>query len=175
MACMTLHPSPRSRHSRPTLRLWVVELVVWLAEALGDGPLGAALKRWTMAQLGRAERGAGAIAVLAAMALLPAPPPALGPRRHRRPASAPRGFARAAVRGNDMRRMTSHLFPRERDVLVRARRLGGFLDALDLRARRLARRIVRVLPATRLVAIAPPAARCLACAAPRAPQACDTS
>ena len=151
---MTHSPAPDPNALAAVLRLWALALVVWLAELLGEGPLGDALRRWCMRQLDRAEHGARAIAVLAALALLPPPPPLLW-RAVARPASAPPGFAHVGVRGDDMRRVTRHLFPRERNVLARARRLDAFLDALDAHARRLARRIARIVPAGRLVAIAP--------------------
>jgi hypothetical protein len=73
------------------LQLRVLELVVWLAEMVGHGALGARLRAWARADLARLERGAEAVAVLLALRLLPSPPPA----RHssgRRPLDAPRGF-----------------------------------------------------------------------------------
>ena len=161
-----------------SLGLWVAELVVWLAAVLGDGPLGAPLRRWTMAMLHRAEQAAKGLVVLAALPLLPAP--FALPRHAARPPNAPRGFVRQGVRGNDMRRITRHLFPRalfqhQRDLTARAQRLAAFLAALPAHARRLARRIARLMPANGFVAVAPPAARCVSRAAATAASAWDTS
>lgn len=141
------------------LRLWAIEFVVWLADVLGEGAVTRSLLRWAHAELKSAERGAAGLVVLAALKLLPEPVNLPG-RTSSRPLNAPRGFARVHVRGNDMRRVTRHLFIRERDVFLRARRLGAFLHSLAERAQRLIRRIVRIMPLTRLAIVAVPADPC---------------
>ena len=151
------------------LALWVAEFVVWLAETLAEGPLRRWFKRWAMATLARAERGAKGIVVLAAMKRLSAPC-TLPIRRAVHPAHAPRGFACAAVRGNDMRRMTRHFFPRERDLARRARRRGDVLDALAGHAKRLARRIARIMPATRIAVVAAMTTPMVSCAEATTPK-----
>lgn len=143
------------------LQLWVAELLVWLVEVLGDGPLGKPLRRWTRKQVSILELGAAGLLVLSALKVLPQPTEATK-RRSSRPFSAPCGFKRVPVRGDDMRRLRRHLFPRERDLLRRLHRLNDMLGAFQPRAQRLSRRIARIMPLTRLVAIAPSATACVA-------------
>lgn len=171
-------------HTRPTpsdlvalaarVQLWVATLVVWLVRALGDGPMAAPARCWAHGALAFAERGVGAIIVLLALRRLGAPPPAPA-SRGRRPRRAPRGFAWADARGGDMRHVTRPLFRRERDLLRRARRLAAIVDAIDALARCLARRIARVPPTMRLVALAPPACRVAPCVTALQPGTDDTS
>lgn len=151
---MTHAPPTRSDPAAAAARLgqWAGALVVWLVETLAVGALRRWARRWALMALARAERGARGIVVLAAMRLLPAPPPPIGRRMHSH--RSPRGFARVAVRGNDMRRITRRLFPRERDLRRRAERLVAMLSALAVHAARLARRIRRIMPATRIALVA---------------------
>ena len=155
------------------LRSWAVELCVWLAALLGDGALSRALRRWSQGELDRAEQGAVGLVVLAALKTLPPPPPC--GRGAARPLHAPTGFAWAPVRGNDMRRMKRRLFPRERDVRVRAARLCALLDAFEDAVRRLARHILRIRPGMRLTLIARLESTIGPCADAPAPIAADTS
>ena len=169
-----IRPRPDPIALAASLRLWVLEFVVWLAEMLGTGSLARSMRRWAHALLDDAERGVEGLVVLAALRLLP-PPISLSILRADHPRCPPRGFARVRVRGADMRRVTRHQFPRQRNLLARAQRLGDFLETLAARAQRLARRIARVRPMMRLTLVAAIAERAVAQCADSARAAPDTS
>jgi hypothetical protein len=170
-------PSPNHDHTAlaASLRTWALAFVTWLTEALGAHALTRSMRRWAHAQLTHAEKGAAALIVFAAMRLLPSPPEALNRRGGKRPLSGPRGFARVCIHHRDMRGVLRKLFPRERCLLRRSARLARALKALGACARRIARRIRRILPASRLAAVRPPAAPCMPCADPCPTLAPDTS
>ena len=138
------------------LRLAALALVVELLEWLGGGALAAPLRRRMARDVRRLEQFATGIVVLAALRTLPKPL-ALQPGPCR-PLDAPRGFARIAASERHMRAMQRKLFPRLRDLRSRLARFDAVLDAVAAHAARLVRHIERVPPASRLVAIAPPAA-----------------
>lgn len=137
---------------------------MWIAEAVMAHALARSMRGWVRRQLALAERSAAGLAVLAAVRLLPASPE--NPRRNARPPSAPCGFAHVPIDRKDMRGILRTLFPRERDLVARAKRLVCTLRSLGSHARRMARRIERILPAMRLSAVRPPDMG----SAPRAPE-----
>jgi hypothetical protein len=147
-------------------------LVAELMEWLGAGRIAAALRRRMARDVAALERFATGIVVLTALRSLPKPLPVKpGPRR---PFSAPRGFARVAASERHLRAMQRKLFPRERDLRRRLARFDAVLDDVAGAAARLARHIAHIPPASRLVAIAPPA-MCVLALATVAANADDTS
>jgi hypothetical protein len=170
------HHRPRTDHDAlaASLRTWALAFVGWLAEAIGAHTLTRSMRRWVHAKLALAEKGAAALLSLAALRLLP-DPPAICPRRAARPLAAPRGFARRRICTHDLRSVLRFLFPRERDLLRRAARLARVLRTLGAATRKVARRVARLLPTTRLCAVRPPPAPCAPCAAADPPLAPDTS
>jgi hypothetical protein len=175
MTCSS--PAPTRDHDALTasLRTWVIAFVAWLAEALGAHTLTRSMRGWVHVQLRAAEKGVAALIVFAAMRLLPTPPMALHQRRGARPLAGPRGFARVRIHTNDMRGVLRALFPRQRDIVRRSVRLMRVLQAARGWAQRMARRIRRILPGTRLTAIRPPAAPVAPVVDACAPAAPDSS
>lgn len=176
LAAMTHACPTRPDHDAlaASLRSWALAFVAWLAEAVGALSLTRSMRKWAHAQLAQAEKGAAALIVFAAIRLLPAPPD-IGRRGGVRPPAALPGFARVVINRHDMRGVHRALFPRERDLVRRSVRLADAIRSLGACARRIARRISRILPATRLCAVRPPPARLAGCAPDRAPCAPDSS
>lgn len=156
-----------------SLRTWALGFVAWVLEALGAHALTRSMRGWLCLQLNRAEKGAAALIAVFAIRLLPAPP--VRRRGGARPLAAPNGFARVHIHRHDMRGVMRRLFPRERDLARRCARLLRALNAMKACARMLAPRIERILPATRLALVRPPALRFQSCDFAREPAAPDTS
>jgi len=175
IAPMTHRPIPDLPALAAQLRLMALALVVELAEWLGAAWLARAVRRRMLRDLAQLEKFATGIVVLTALRTLPGsalPAPACGARR---PGGAPSGFARVQARERAMRAMQRRLFPRERDLHRRLARFDAVLGDLAEHARRLVRHIERIPPASRLVAIAPPAQRLTARAGAAPCAAFDTS
>lgn len=165
------HIDPHAIAAR--LRLLVLGLMVEMIDMLADGPLTRALRAWARVRLQRAERGAMALFVLAALRMAPYLPPAL--RRTHRPFAAPSGFRCRATPDPRIAQMARGFFPRERDLVARAWRLADVLSDIDRAARLVLRRMLRSHAWTQLVAIAPPAAACAALLEDASCDAADTS
>jgi len=120
-------------------RLWLLEIVAWIADCFGDGRIGRALRAGLVRDLQALRRGVAGVLVLLAMRRLPASPP----RRPQalRPAHAPRGF-RAAGRAEPMRGAMRQIRT-GRGVRGRIAALARVLDDADRWIARLAAWIAR--------------------------------
>lgn len=104
----------------------------------------------------------------------------VGPRRPRasaHPYSAPRGFRQARRKGGHLRQLTRNVLPKMRNSNPRERlaRIQHVLDRVEVFVARLVRRLRRNQPATRLIAVAPPAHTMSSSAPALAPSAADSS
>jgi hypothetical protein len=126
-------PSPvdidRLRTVLAHCRVWLCELLLWLAEMAGHGRIGAALRAELRADIAVLTRGLRAAIVLAGLRRATPPrgrePIAYGPLRQRR--------------GSDMRRVTRGLRLRGATLRGHLARLRRAIDRIDAYAAKTAR------------------------------------
>jgi len=166
-----IHDTARLRALAAQGRLWLCELLAWLADLFGAGPLGRAVRAEVRRDLTRLRQGVTAIIALLALPLAQARAPMALGERPTRPAHAPPGFRRGA-RCSAMR-AAMRLAKRRRAIRAEVGALTHMLDALDHWVERMARRLVRVLVDALVIVVA--AVEGLACQAVPAVQPPDTS
>lgn len=116
------------------LRVWLCEVMLWLAEWFGDHRIGREVRADLRADLRAAQRGLrGAIVMIALARVSWAAPP--GPRTFR-PGAVIRTRSSA-----DMRHVTRIIRFRARSLRGRVQRLHDVVDALDAHVARMLKRL----------------------------------
>jgi hypothetical protein len=153
---LTPAQTTRIRAAAQTLRVWCCEMLIWLA-ALCGGRLGADMRAFVRAELALARHDLRWLLAMLAIVNLPRTPPA---RRAVHPFWPPRGFARSRCRASDIRLATRGVRLRGRDLADHFARLRAVIDALDVHAARLARRLATPARQRAPRAVRPPAQAC---------------
>jgi hypothetical protein len=141
LAAMNTHrPTPaetiaRCRAAIASCRVWLCETLLWIAECFGGHGFARGLRAELEDNLRHITRGVRAVLVLLAVQRNGLPPhDARAPHILR----APRGFARPAPRGSDLRHVTRRVKFYGRDLRARFARLRAIIDTLDACAARVA-------------------------------------
>ena len=114
---------PRLRQVLASLQLWLCDLMLWLADALGQGPLGDALRDRVRSDLAATEDCVRAVLALMALQRIGMPPAGRRCGYGRADIWAPpRGFACRAERGDPLRKITKVLRLGGRCLAARAPR-----------------------------------------------------
>ncbi len=144
---MTTHPqNPKCPHVLASrLKLWLLDLCVWLAEWLGHR-LPRDLRLELREDIRKALWGARVLALLLALRRC-GPAPNV---RHQR-AHAARGFRHSQVLESDMRAVCRTLRLRGRTIAAKLAEVRAMFDDLDLWAERVRARLMQVPHAARLV------------------------